>query len=189
MARDRSRLSRRKADLHEALHMRLVPLLRLVERMALRRPEGLVSSKIRSLAEAALFDARGFRSLAGGERFPNADPHYAPLAGQLGAALADLDAFETKYSRWDHEIRAQVWLVDGTMLPVRRLRPRLAGGQQSVDPTKAATAAREEAQLEDMRRKVSIRIAQYYNRTENRPLAPKSLDFAEAYLQSDAEKC
>ncbi|WEK04061.1 MAG: hypothetical protein P0Y65_18030 [Candidatus Devosia phytovorans] len=159
------RLSRRKADLHEALHLRLIPLLRLAEGMALRRPGGLVDAQMRSLAEAALFDARGFRPRSRHECFPHAVLHYAPLAGQLGAALADLGAFQARHSHWDGGLGAQVWDVEGSLLPVRRLMPKLTNGPgRAAAATVAAVAAREAAALEEMRRKVELRIQQFRNR-------------------------
>ena len=119
------RLTRRRADLHEGLILRLVPLLRQVESIALRNPRAGVPDEVRALAEAALFDARMFRSHARREKMPGAAPHYGGLAAQLAAALAELVDFENRQTQWDSQLGAFVWPVPGGSLAVRRLRPQV----------------------------------------------------------------
>lgn len=119
------RLTRRKADLHEGLTLRLVPLLRQVESIALRNPRSEVPNEIRALAEAALFDARMFRSHARREKMPAAAPHYGALAAQLAAILAELVDFENRQTQWDSQLGAFVWPITGGSLSVRRLRPQV----------------------------------------------------------------
>ena len=126
-------VTRRKADAHEALMLRLAPLLRQVESTASRYPRAAVPDTVRSLAEAVLFDARMFRSPVQREKMPAAAPHYAALAMQLGAALAELVTFENIHTQWDKALGAFVWLVPGATLPVRRLRPQVEHGPDAKE--------------------------------------------------------
>lgn len=102
-----------------------MPLLRQVESVALRNPRAGVPNEISRLAEAALFDARAFRSPARREKMPAAAPHYGGLAAQLAAVLAELVDFENRQTQWDSQLGAFVWPLAGGSLAVRRLRPQV----------------------------------------------------------------
>ena len=120
-------LTRRKADAHEALFLRLSALTRQVEAMAARRPTAPVPEGLASLAEGALYEARQFAERRQRRDLPVAAPHCGALAAQLGTALAGLVAFEARNSRWDGVLQAQLWQLKGEKVPVpvRRLRPKL----------------------------------------------------------------
>ena len=120
-------LTRRKADAHEALFLRLAALTKQVEAMAARRPLAPVPEQLVTLAEGALYEARQFGQRRQRRELPVAAPHCGGLAAQLGTALAGLVAFEARHSRWDSGLKAQLWVIKGERVPVpvRRLRPKL----------------------------------------------------------------
>ncbi|MGV8854954.1 MAG: hypothetical protein ACOH2L_09895 [Devosia sp.] len=120
-------LTRRKADAHEALFLRLAALTKQVEAMAARRPAAPVPEGLAVLAEGALYEARQFAERRHRRDLPVAAPHCGALAAQLATVLAGLVAFEARRSRWDGVLQAQIWQLKGEPRPVplRRLRPKL----------------------------------------------------------------
>ena len=152
-------ISRRKADRHEALFLRLAALARQTDAVAARRPQVPVPEDVRQLAEAALYESRGFRQHRRKGGILPAAPHYGGLSAQLGLALAEMTGFEARHTRWDGALKAQMWLVEGEPLPVRRLMPRLAA---PLPPP--AEDARRAAYMLDLRNKLAKRIEQYRNR-------------------------
>ena len=127
-------LTRRKADAHEALFLRLQALTRQVEAMAARRPTAPVPEDLASLAEGALYEVRQFAQRRHRRDLPVAAAHFGALAAQLGTALAGLVAYEARHSRWDGVLQAQVWSLKGESgpVPLRRLRPKLDTAAQDA---------------------------------------------------------
>ncbi len=122
------RPTKRTADRHEALVLRLEALVRPIEAIAARRPDEPVPASLARAAEALLFDARRFTRQRG---IPAAAPAYAGLAVQLSAARARLEAFELRHTAWDPALKCVVWITEGEKLPLRRLRPQPAIGPRS----------------------------------------------------------
>ncbi len=116
-----SKLTRRKADRHEAVYVRLARLARQIEAMALRQPALGVPDSLRVAAETLLYDLAPF--LPGPRGLGAAAPDMAGLAAQLGQGLAGLDVFEAVNTAWNPEIKARVWLLPGKPLVVRRHHP------------------------------------------------------------------
>lgn len=115
-------ITRQTAERHEALYPRLATLLRQAEAGANKRADAPVGDAMRRLAEAVLFEAGRFAS--GPRAIPPAAPDLVGLATQLGQALARLDAFEATHSAWHPALAAFVWSVQGTAMPIARLRPK-----------------------------------------------------------------
>jgi hypothetical protein len=115
-----------KARAHEALVPRLEALLKQIQAMAARRPDGAVPAESRALAEALLFDAQPF---AGGRKrgaMPAVSETLAGLAAELGQAQAALKTFEAAHTTWNAVQGCFAWNIDGRgKLPVQRLRPQL----------------------------------------------------------------
>lgn len=113
------------AERHEALWLSLAALQKDVAALAAKKPHSLVSEPVRIVAEGLLSDCAPFVRHKK-EKLPMAAPDLAGLAVQLGQALAGLDAFESRHTRWDARWNCRVWSVAGDPLPVRRLRPAVA---------------------------------------------------------------
>ncbi|MEP7239530.1 MAG: hypothetical protein ABI697_01475 [Devosia sp.] len=115
------------ATTHEALYPRLDMLLRQVEAIAARKPEGDVPAETLATAEALLFDTRRFAGRGTGRDLAPAPDSFGALATVLGQALARLAAFETAHSVWSGPHNGFVWrLPRGELRPVARLRPHTA---------------------------------------------------------------
>lgn len=151
-------LSQRTVERHEALFPRLADLAQQVHAMAARRPDAAVPEPMYLLAETALFEAQPFRPQRQRRDLVMAANHYAPLAVQLGAALADLVAFEQSQSRWDDSLNCPVWLVAGPTLPVRRLQGRAPARKSDAKPIVPRHS------IAEMRKKLAIRIDQFKRR-------------------------
>ena len=156
-------ITRRQADRHEALYLRLSALARQAEAVAARRPGDAVPEALRGLAETALYDSLGFRRHAGKAGLVPAAPHYGALSAQLGEALATLVGFEARHTSWDDGLKAQMWRLDIGAMPVRRHQPRLVASllaSPATDPEYLAYKAR----MADLRDKLAERIDQYNRR-------------------------
>jgi len=118
--------TQRRAELHEALHLRLSTLYRDVAAMAARRPGAKLVESVRIVAEGLLADCAPFTRQRG-ERLPVAAPDYGGLLVQLGQALAQLDAYEARFAYWDRRRAARVWRIAGhEPLPIMRLKPQIS---------------------------------------------------------------
>ena len=150
------RVTHALAARHEALWLRLAALQAQVMAVALRRPRAPVSAQSARVAEMLLREAGPF--LVPGAVPPPAAADYGGLCTQLGQAIAGLEAWEAVNSQWHSGLMAYVWLVQGQApLPVRRLRPRLAGPEAPhADPAYAAYKAR----MADLRQKLVRRFEQ-----------------------------
>lgn len=116
-------ISMARAGAHEALFLRLSALAEQCRLTAVRYPDRAVPAEILALAEALLAEAAQFRPNAGRrERLPMPAPVWAGLFGQVGQALAGLEAFETRYSQWNDDLKGRVWRLKRGPLPVGRLR-------------------------------------------------------------------
>lgn len=132
------RITKRLAERHEALVVRLGALERQVTAIAARNPELAVAGDVRIAAEDLLRDCRAFARGLGA--LPPAAPSYGGLAVQLGDAEARLEAFELRHSVWDVAMKCRAWmLTDGTRQPVERHNPKPA-----VLPTPKESSARVE---------------------------------------------
>lgn len=149
-------ISRRMAERHEAVYLRLETIARQVDAIAAKKPEGAVPEAMRGMAEAVLFESHGFRQHKRKGGLVAAAPHYGALAVQLGAALATMVAYEARHTRYHHINQLTLWLVEGEALPVRRLQPRPARGKPAPEPPRRDMA--------DLRNKLAIRIEQYKRR-------------------------
>lgn len=146
-----------RAEAHEALYLRLEALVRLAGGVGARRPGEPVPDEVRARAEDLLYESRrfaaaGIRSRSGrrGGVEPAA-PTYGGLAAQLSEALAALETYEHRHTRWDGGLKCVVWQVEGAPLPVRRLNPRPVLPPQERKPSPA---------LEQLRRQIADRIEQ-----------------------------
>jgi hypothetical protein len=161
-------VTRRQADRHEALYLRLVALVRQAEAVAARRPGDAVPEALRGLAESALYDSLGFRRHARRAGLVPAAPLYGALSAQLGEALASLVGFEARHTSWDDGLNAQMWRLDTGAIPVRRHQPRLAAslaGTPATDPAYLAYQAR----MADLRDQLALRIDQFKRRQPPQP--------------------
>lgn len=119
----------KRAEAHEALHLKLETMARLAAGVGARQPLAPVPDEVRIRAESLLYDCRPF-ALGGGTArrgrrggVEPAAPTYGGLSAQLGEALAALDAFEDRHTHWDPALKCVVWRVNGAPLPVQRLNP------------------------------------------------------------------
>ena len=120
---------------------------------------------VRIAAEAVLFEAEAFRSRRRNRDLPTAAPHFSGLAAQLGEALAMLVAFETRHTQWNATIGETTWIVEGSIMRPRRLRPRPG----SKAAARADAMARQEADLRaarmvELRAKLVQRLVQFHSR-------------------------
>lgn len=119
----------KRAEVHEALHLKLEAMVRLAAGVGARQPLAPVPDEVRIRAESLLFECRPFALIGGTARggrrggVEPAAPTYGGLSAQLGAALAALDAFEDRHTHWDPALKCVVWRVAGDPLPVQRLNP------------------------------------------------------------------
>lgn len=163
-------ISRHQADRHEALFPRLASLTKELQVRAARRPLAPVPEPMRLEAEGLLYQSGPFRLGRSRSGLACVAPHCGALAAQLGTALAELVGFEARHTRWDAELRGPVWLVEGAVLPVRRLQPK--GRRAAPLDTKAAQAkAADKARMLELRERLILRIDQFKRRTtiEARP--------------------
>ena len=153
----KSRISRRMAERHGALFLRLEPLARQAEAMAAKHKLKAVPEDMRLKAEAALYESHAF-CLQRRRCLTPAAPHFGALSTQLGAVLAEMVAFETSHSQWDKARKARMWLVEGgAALPVRRLLPK--NGIPTADED-----AQRAAYMGDLRIRLAERIDQFNRR-------------------------
>ena len=119
----------KRAEAHEALHLKLETMVRLAAGVGARQPLAPVPDEVRIRAESLLYDCRPFSLVGGTARggrrggVEPAAPTYGGLSAQLGEALAALDAFEDRHTHWDPALKCVVWRVNGPPLPVQRLNP------------------------------------------------------------------
>lgn len=118
-------ITRRIAEQHEALVLRLEALAARIAAVGARQPGLALGPDIRAAAEALLADCRPFLPRLG--RLPPAAPSYGGLAVQLGEVRARLESFELRHSAWDGSRKCRTWrLAGGAPLPVARLHPQPA---------------------------------------------------------------
>lgn len=141
------------ADTHEALVIRLTALTAEVRAIALRRPGLPVPAEVEALAAGLLHDASGFAPKLG--PLPAVAPTYSGLAVELSQALAALEVFEVRHTRWDRTRQAIVWhLASGATTPLRRLRPQLVPRPEDERRGAEMSAIKEKlvARIESLRR-------------------------------------
>ena len=118
----------KRAEAHEALHLQLERLAQLAAGVAARSPNAPVPDEVRIRAEDLLHACQRFalpgRPRRGRHGLEPAAPTYGGLGAQLGEALAGLDAYEDRHTRWDPGLKCVVWRVAGDALPVQRLNPK-----------------------------------------------------------------
>lgn len=167
--------SRRMAERHEILFPKLQALTRQVEAMARRKPEQAVPEKLRTEAEALLFDAELFRQKMRGSAPPVAAPRMDGLAAQLAGAMTVLLGFEARYTQWDARFNEPVWKVPDVIMKIRRLAPR-PGSKAALraDAQAEADKAKQAARMIELRRRLVIRLSQF-DRREPAPEPPVAL--------------
>jgi hypothetical protein len=90
-------ITRKLAERHEALVVRIEALARQVDAVAAKKPELAVPPDLRAAAEDLLHDCRSFARGLG--TLPPAAPSYGGLGAQLAEARARLEAFELRRCR------------------------------------------------------------------------------------------
>jgi hypothetical protein len=146
-----TRLTRTKAEAHEALYPALAKLTAQMEAMAARNPAARVPPAARAAAADLLFEAQQFGWNRGGRTqrpLPEPAADIGGLSTQLGQALALLDAFEAAHCIWNADLKCFVWETQGAPLPVRRLRQEPARPQLSERDKRRS----EQRRLEIMRK-------------------------------------
>lgn len=128
------------AERHEALWLSLTALHKDIAALAAKKPGAPVSEPVRITTEGLLSDCVPFLRKRG-NRLPVAAADLLGLSVQLGQALAAIERYELAHSGWDAEQHCFAWRVDGGSVPVRRLRPQVAGA--------APGASREMEQLQE----------------------------------------
>jgi hypothetical protein len=126
MERPFSQITRARAERHEEVFLRLTRLLKQVDAMAVRRPEGLVSDALRQAAADVLFEAGRFRARAAKAPLVEPAPHLSGLAAQLGQAQARMEAFEIRHSFFEASQNCFIWATGPLLpyLPIKRLRAK-----------------------------------------------------------------
>ena len=110
---------------HEGVFVRLAALAKQVEAGAKKRPEGAVSPAMRVTAEDVLFECREFIRTMRRRELPVAAPTLEGLSVQLGQAMAGLVLYETEHTQWDPARKAFVWVVEGEVRLVKRLKAQV----------------------------------------------------------------
>lgn len=157
-----TRLTRTKAEAHEALYPALEKLTAQMEAMAARKPAAPVPPAARAVAADLLFDAQRF-----GWNPPHRTKRPLPepaadvggLATQLGQALALLDAYEAAHCVWNADLKCFVWETQGAPLPVRRLRQEPARPQLTERDKR-----RSEQRRVEIKRKIEAKAEESYDR-------------------------
>ena len=155
-------LTKTKAEAHEALYPALARLTAQLEAMAIRKPAAPVPAATRAIAEDLLFEAQAFGWARAGRTprgLPEPATDIAGLATQLGQALAILEAFELAHASWNADLNAFAWHVEGTSMPLKRLRQMPAAPKQSPKDERRKINYRKE-----VLRRFDIKIEEAYER-------------------------
>jgi hypothetical protein len=135
------------AEKHEALWLRLVALHKDIMALGAKKPGAPVSEPVRIQAEGLLSDCCDFNGQKRA-RLAVAAADLGGLAVQLGQALAIIEAWESRHTRWDERFDCRMWRVPNGNLPVKRLKP----------PSLAMAPPRRD--MADLRAKLALRIDQ-----------------------------
>ncbi|PXA99173.1 hypothetical protein DMC47_04830 [Nostoc sp. 3335mG] len=153
----------------EALFEKLAALTKKVKASARQGPGLAPSDEVRALAGSLLFEVEVFRPQRS-KIFPHPGPDHAGLAAQLAEALGVLVAFEARHTGWDARFQEPVWLVDGAVMRVRRLRPRPGSRAAArVEARARAEADARAARLVELRMKLVTRLEQFERRGPQHP--------------------